>query len=97
MDTVTQALRDPSFTESMEGEPGLEAAMFAPAQQRGLTQHHLLPTIDLYLPPVEAAPRHKGSRQRLQELRASAKRVEAMTPLERDRVRRRARQWLGDL
>lgn len=97
MDTVTQALRDPSFTESMENEPGLEAAMFAPAQQRGLTQHHLLPTIDLDLPPVDAAPKPKGPRWRLGEVQASVRRVEAMTPLERDRVRRRARQWLGDL
>lgn len=99
MDPVTQELRDPTWTESLEET----AALCSGAHVRSMGEATTyvgqpgVPTIDLDLPPVDAAPKSKGPRWRLGELRASIRRLEAMVPNERERVRRRAQQWLGDL
>lgn len=54
-------------------------------------------TIDRDLGPVNAAPKPKGSKRRLAELRASVRRLSEMVPNELERIRRRRVQWLGDL
>jgi hypothetical protein len=67
MDLVTQALRDPTLAEALEDSadgPTIHSATSQYDDKRGTL------TIDLDLPPVEAAPRHKGPRARLEMLKA---------------------------
>lgn len=102
MDPVTLALRDPTLTETLDEDMAATGSLLvgslhghAPDFTGGRRPDVL--TIDLDLPPVDAAPKPKGPRWRLGELRASVRRLEAMVPNERERVRRRAQQWLGEL
>jgi hypothetical protein len=70
MDPVTQALRDPTLDDSLD-ELAHASAMGPHGRTDGINR---VPpgtlTIDLDLPPVEAAPRHKGPRARLEMLKA---------------------------
>lgn len=80
---MTDPLLPPeTFSDAMdENDPTLRVASAGPdelvtARWHGRPQYSAVPTIDLDLPPVDAAPKPKGPAWRLTELRASARRLE---------------------
>lgn len=79
------------------GGPTAEAWKPGSLRQYRPEPRHAIPTIDQDLGLVDAAPKPKGPKWRLNELRASARRLADMVPNEVERVRRRRAQWLGEL